>query len=67
MRQVSKEDIEGIKKLLGSIEKNKITKEQNIKLTELYNRITSKQNKVSGCAPCVKKMVNEMREMLENE
>ena len=65
--QVSKEDIEGIKKLLGSIEKNKITKEQNIKLTELYNRITSKKNKVSSCAPCVKRMVNEMSEMLENE
>ena len=67
--EVSKDDIKAIKKLLGSLDAktNRITKEQNIKLTELYNRITSKKNKVSSCAPCVKKMVNEMREMLENE
>tara|TARA_R100001163_G_scaffold2920_2_gene4432 strand:+ start:10202 stop:10609 length:408 start_codon:yes stop_codon:yes gene_type:complete len=65
--EVNKKDIESLKSLLGSIEKNRITKEQNMKLTELYNKITHKKNKVSGCAPCVKKMVTEMSEMLKDE
>tara|TARA_B100000424_G_C22939272_1_gene499806 strand:+ start:2252 stop:2656 length:405 start_codon:yes stop_codon:yes gene_type:complete len=58
-------DIKELKKLLGGIDK-KISKEQNIQLTKLYNRITSKNNKISNCNSCVKKMVTEMRELLEN-
>jgi hypothetical protein len=58
-------DLKELRALLKEINDNRITGEQNKRLTTLYNAITRKNTKVSGCAPCVKKMIQEMNELLE--
>ncbi len=62
--EVSAKDIEDLNELLGEIKDGKITKSQNLKLTQLYNKITKNKRSVSSCAPCVKNMINELTDAL---
>jgi len=62
---ISQKDLKQLKTTLGEMSGNRITKEQNIILTELHNKIAGRNNRVSSCGPCVKEMVKELKTILE--
>lgn len=65
--EISKTDITKVKKILGEIKNNRITGAQNFQLTELYNKIYVSKNKTSNCKSCVKEMINNLTNLLEDE
>lgn len=43
-----------------------LSHDKNVKLTELYNKFTGENKKLSTCTPCVKKMVDTLNELLKD-
>jgi len=64
---IEKKDIKKLKKELAGLQGSKVSKEQNKNLTQLYNRMLGNKKKVSNCPSCVKKMIAELNELLNDE
>jgi hypothetical protein len=58
-------DVKELRKVLKELEGSRVTKDQNVHLTQLYNRFAGTNKSVSNCAPCVKKMITKLKELID--
>jgi len=66
--EISKKEIEQIKNILEDVEgKTKITGFQNQKITELWNKASGANRKVSSCNSCVNKMIDELKQFIQDD
>ncbi len=42
-----------------------LTREQNVKITEIYNRVFNAKQKATGCSPCAKTRVKELKRVYD--
>ena len=64
---LSKEDIENIKILLKELDgKNVISGNENTQLTQLWNKASGGNKKVSSCNTCVRKTIEELKRFIED-
>ena len=67
-RYISDEDIENIKLLLKDLEgKNVIEGNQNHQLTELWNKASGGNKKMSSCNSCVRQTIQELKNFIKDE
>ncbi len=67
-KYISDEDIENIKLLLNDLEgKNVIQGNQNHLLTDLWNKASGGNKKVSSCNSCVRQTIEELKEFIKDE
>lgn len=57
----SKEDIEEVKDFLSSLSENKISAYENNRLTELWNKASGNNRKVTNCKACVRDMIKQLK------
>lgn len=62
--QITKKDIAAVAEILRDVN-HAVTTDQNKQLTALSNKIFGRNSQVSNCNSCVKKMVNELRELVK--
>ena len=63
---ISQDDVTHIRTLVESIgNKKSITAQQNVKITELWNKAAGQNRNVSNCAPCVDNMYTDLKKILE--
>jgi len=65
-REITSDQYSILKRLLESIEGNKLKRQQNIGLTNLYNEIFGLKKSVSSCSSCVAQIVNDLKKVLES-
>jgi hypothetical protein len=58
--------IEELEKELGKVD-GRLTGKQNKKLTDLYNKFTGSKKNVSTCTPCVVKMIETLKEIINGK
>ena len=59
--------IADLEKQLEEMGEHHITSDQNKNLTILYNKFTGGNNQVSSCAPCVVKMINTLKSIMNDK
>ena len=64
---VSSADLREIESLLDSITGNRITGPQNNKLTELWNKASGGNRRVSNCNTCVKDMIKDLKRLTNDK
>tara|TARA_R110000787_G_scaffold55416_1_gene127912 strand:+ start:4388 stop:4801 length:414 start_codon:yes stop_codon:yes gene_type:complete len=66
--ELSKDDLNNMKILLGELEgATTISGNQNTQLTELWNKASGGNKKVSSCNSCVRKTIQELKEFIKDE
>jgi len=63
---VTSDQLSILRRLLGEIKKHKVTGDQNIGITNLYNEIFGMRKSVSSCSSCVAQLINDLEKVLES-
>jgi len=61
---IDKEHLEEIKQIINSL-KGSISRDQNQRLTQLWNIAAGDNRKVSGCNSCVNGMIEKLKLLIE--
>ncbi len=65
-REITNDQYTILKRLLDSVKGDRLKKDQNIGLTNLYNEIFGMRKEVSSCNSCVAQIVNDLKKVLES-
>ena len=63
--QVSTEDLEEIESFLGSVQGDRLSAHQNLLLTDLWNKASGTNRKVSNCNACVRDMIKDLKRLTD--
>ena len=64
MNDLSKEDYTYLEEVF-SLNLSTLTREQNAKITDIYNNVFNTRQKATGCTPCAKTRVNELKRVYD--
>ena len=64
MNDLSKEDYAYLTEVF-SLNLSTLTREQNSRITEIYNSVFNAKQKASGCTPCAKTRVKELKRVYD--
>lgn len=65
-KDITPDQLSILRRLVNSVEGSKVTHEQNVGLTNLYNEIFGMRKNVSSCGGCVRDMVKDLTELLKS-
>lgn len=61
--ELSRSEVKDIRDFLGTITGNKISGSQNKKLTDIWNKASGTNRKVSSCKSCVRDMIKQLKNL----
>ena len=64
--EITTDQLSILRKLIDSIEGDRLNKDQNTGMTNLYNEIFGMRKSVSSCNSCVAQIVNDLKKVLES-
>ena len=65
-KDITQDQLSILRRLINSLENTKVSHEQNVGLTNLYNEIFGMRKNVSSCGTCVRDMVKDLKQLLES-
>tara|TARA_B110000967_G_C18494996_1_gene368664 strand:- start:47 stop:301 length:255 start_codon:yes stop_codon:yes gene_type:complete len=65
--ELSRAEAKEIREFLGTITGGKISGSQNKKLTEIWNKASGKNRRISSCKSCVRDMIKELKQLTNEE
>ena len=64
-KEITKDQLSILHRIFKGMEAGRVTHDQNINLTNIYNSIFGMNKKVTGCASCVKETIEELKQVYD--
>jgi len=64
-KEITKDQLSILHRIFKGMEAGRVTHEQNVNLTNIYNSIFGMNKKVTGCASCVKETIEELKQVYD--
>jgi len=63
---ITQDQLSVLRSVMEQIKAERVTHEQNVGITNLYNEIFGFRKKISSCGTCVKQLVKELKQILDS-
>lgn len=65
-RDITIDQLSILRRIMKEINDTKVTHEQNVGITNLYNEIFGMKKNVTSCGSCVKQLVKDLQKVLDS-
>lgn len=64
-KEITKDQLSILRRLFEQLSNNRLTQDQNVNLTNIYNDIFGMRKSVTTCSSCVKQIIDDLKKVYE--